>query len=66
MIVSVLTEMFRLQHPIVLAPRGASRCCIWRQPFPPLTDWAWSHGDPDWLRTLLSCVKEPPDPGVSD
>ena len=61
MITTALTEMFRLEHPIVLAPMGGvSGGCLAAAVSNAggLGLVGGGYGDPAWLRTELSRVKE--------
>lgn len=61
MIVTALTEMFGLQHPIVLAPMGAvagGHLAAAVSNAGGLGLVGGSYGDPAWLRAELSRVKE--------
>ena len=61
MIATALTEMFGLQHPIVLAPMGGvsgGHLAATVSNAGGLGLVGGGYGDPAWLRTELSCVKE--------
>ncbi len=61
MIVTALTEMFGLQHPIVLAPMGGvsgGHLAATVSNAGALGLVGGGYGDPDWLRTELSRVRD--------
>ena len=61
MITTALTEMFGLQHPIILGPMGGvsgGQLAAAVSNAGGLGLVGGGYGDPAWLRTELSCVKE--------
>lgn len=61
MIITTLTEMFGLRHPIVLGPMGGGsggHLAAAISNAGGLGLVGGGYGDPAWLRTELSCVKD--------